>query len=260
MSVTVSGLSGLTNAYTSVLSATGSLAISGASRCEDMRLPHRLETGSNRLGNGSRLAQTGWGAPGHRAAPGQPIARAIRAARSLSRSRDWLVPANTSMSPDRASRTCTTIGPVSACWSCAWSAAGGLPVAARAGAAAPMAVTASLAAPAVAAPCSRERRDNLARFASSLGMTILSVTGLRDPPGRASGVGVRRPGETGERPGHGRVSARPARMPRPQPVPGSPFTPVLRGRRPFGWVAGQEIFGNFPAWPDIGPVTLVLAA
>src|SRR6478736_7884480 len=64
ISVTVPGLSGLTNAYTSVLSATGSLAISGASRCEDMRLPHRLETGSNRLGSGSRLAQTGWGAPG----------------------------------------------------------------------------------------------------------------------------------------------------------------------------------------------------
>jgi hypothetical protein len=33
-------LSGLTNAYTSVLSATGSLAISGASRCDDIRLPH----------------------------------------------------------------------------------------------------------------------------------------------------------------------------------------------------------------------------
>src|SRR5215471_10589292 len=36
MSVTVSGRSGLTNAYTSVLSATGSLLISGASRCEDI--------------------------------------------------------------------------------------------------------------------------------------------------------------------------------------------------------------------------------
>src|SRR5207245_4309442 len=32
--VTVSGLSGLTNAYRSVLSATGSLAILGASRCD----------------------------------------------------------------------------------------------------------------------------------------------------------------------------------------------------------------------------------
>src|SRR6266566_2158145 len=59
MSVTVPGLSGLTNAYTSVLSATGSLAISGASRCEDTRLPHRLETGSNRLGSGSRMVRTG---------------------------------------------------------------------------------------------------------------------------------------------------------------------------------------------------------
>jgi hypothetical protein len=28
---------------------------------------------------------------------------------------------------------------------------------------------------------------------------------------------------------------------------------VLRGQWPFGWVAGQEIFGNFPAWPGIGP-------
>ena len=36
MIVTVSGLSGLTNAYTSVLSATGSFEISGASRCDDI--------------------------------------------------------------------------------------------------------------------------------------------------------------------------------------------------------------------------------
>src|SRR3954466_11468846 len=36
MIVTVSGLSGLTNAYRSELSATGSLLISGASRCEDI--------------------------------------------------------------------------------------------------------------------------------------------------------------------------------------------------------------------------------
>src|SRR5262245_50417583 len=38
MIVTVSGLSGLTNAYVSVLSATGSLLISGASLWEDIRL------------------------------------------------------------------------------------------------------------------------------------------------------------------------------------------------------------------------------
>ena len=38
MIVTVSGLSGLTNAYTSVLSATGSLLISGASRWDDIYL------------------------------------------------------------------------------------------------------------------------------------------------------------------------------------------------------------------------------
>src|ERR1700760_3419594 len=36
MIVTVSGASGLTNAYRSELSATGSLLISGASRCDDM--------------------------------------------------------------------------------------------------------------------------------------------------------------------------------------------------------------------------------
>src|SRR2546427_11763677 len=39
MIVTVSGLSGLTNAYTSVLSATGSLLISGASLCDDIQGP-----------------------------------------------------------------------------------------------------------------------------------------------------------------------------------------------------------------------------
>src|SRR3954453_24070120 len=38
MIVTVSGVSGLTNAYRSELSATGSLLISGASRCDDMAL------------------------------------------------------------------------------------------------------------------------------------------------------------------------------------------------------------------------------
>jgi hypothetical protein len=85
------------------------------------------------------------------------------------------VPANTSMSPDRASRTCTTIGPS---WSGDWSAAAGAAgrlTAARAGlAAAPMAVAARPAAPAVAAPWSRERRvsrrpgdpASAARFAS----------------------------------------------------------------------------------------------
>jgi hypothetical protein len=43
MSVTVDGRSGLTNAYTSVLSATGSLEISGASRCDDMGSASRAE-------------------------------------------------------------------------------------------------------------------------------------------------------------------------------------------------------------------------
>src|SRR6266568_3786747 len=103
---------------------------------------------------------------------GQRAARAIRAARSLSRSLVWLVPENTSMSPDLASRTCTMIGTATVLaspWPCeavlipgaALAACGvGVRVAATAGlAAAPMAVTARPAAPAVAAPCSRERRD-----------------------------------------------------------------------------------------------------
>src|ERR1700745_464649 len=50
MNVTVSGASGLTNAYTSVLSATGSFEISGASRCDDMcyLTAHRAETLTDR--------------------------------------------------------------------------------------------------------------------------------------------------------------------------------------------------------------------
>ena len=45
MSVTASGLSGLTNAYTSVLSATGSFEISGASRWLDIRPSSRRRRG-----------------------------------------------------------------------------------------------------------------------------------------------------------------------------------------------------------------------
>src|SRR5215831_9291967 len=81
MRVTVSGRSGLTNAYTSVLSATGSLAVCGASRCDDIPdLPHRT-------------------------------ARASRAARAGSRNRTLLVPAKTSSSPAAASRRYTTREP-----------------------------------------------------------------------------------------------------------------------------------------------------
>src|SRR3954452_11202706 len=48
MIVTVSGWSGLTNAYRSELSATGSLLISGASRCEDMNhRPYGEESGTD---------------------------------------------------------------------------------------------------------------------------------------------------------------------------------------------------------------------
>src|ERR1700728_4817065 len=100
------------------------------------------------------MGQQAGGRLGHRAA------RAIRAARSLSRSRVWLVPEKTSMSPVLALRTCTTIGS-EWCSLAAVSATGeaaGL-VAARAGlaVAAPRAVTARPAAPAVAAPCRSER-------------------------------------------------------------------------------------------------------
>src|ERR1700722_7050088 len=131
-------------------------------------------TGSKQARMGGRPRQ---GAAG-RGRWAQPTARAIRAARSLSRSRVWLVPENTSMSPDLASRTCTMIGPagvLASPWAFGWSGADGRLVAARAGVAAvPMAVAARPAAPAAAAPWSRERRDRRlpegsgsdARFAS----------------------------------------------------------------------------------------------
>src|SRR5580658_6714042 len=94
MRVTVLGESGLTNAYTSVLSATGSLDVSGASRCDDMSYLTRLE----------------WETIDRTAAAGHRAARASRAARSGSRSRVRLVPEKMSISPDRASRRCTTTG------------------------------------------------------------------------------------------------------------------------------------------------------
>src|SRR5580698_4020408 len=85
--VTVPGLSGLTNAYTSVLSATGSLEISGASRCDDIYLPHWLERarmGVNRWGSPDRpddpggqvlVAQAGLAGPGeHLDVPGPRVA------------------------------------------------------------------------------------------------------------------------------------------------------------------------------------------
>src|SRR2546425_771872 len=51
MMVTVSGCSGLTKAYVSVLSATGSFEISGASRWDDMRF--LLSDGGLRLVRGA---------------------------------------------------------------------------------------------------------------------------------------------------------------------------------------------------------------
>src|SRR3974390_427309 len=138
MSVTVSGASGLTNAYTSVLSATGSLEISGASRCDDMNEPHCV------LCESSERQMAG---------QAHPAARAIRAARSLSRSRVWLVPENTSMSPDLASRTCTTRAPDA--FAVPPLRGDGRLVAAAAGlAAAARDVAARPAAPAVATVCS----------------------------------------------------------------------------------------------------------
>src|SRR6185312_16850734 len=65
MRVTVRGLSGLTNAYTSVLSAEGSLEISGASRCEDMAEPftqlgmNRKASRRGRRCSGTRCASEG---------------------------------------------------------------------------------------------------------------------------------------------------------------------------------------------------------
>src|ERR1700734_263625 len=63
MSVTVSGWSGLTNAYTSVLSATGSLEISGASRCDDIALPP-LPGGAGDPGGQVTVAYPGLGGTG----------------------------------------------------------------------------------------------------------------------------------------------------------------------------------------------------
>src|SRR5215469_3952831 len=66
MRVTVSGQSGLTNANTSVLSATGSLAISGASRCDDIpNLP--LPNGPRQLGGQGGVTEP------HLAGPGEDL-------------------------------------------------------------------------------------------------------------------------------------------------------------------------------------------
>src|SRR5215472_3666305 len=63
MRVTVSGQSGLTNANTSVLSATGSLAISGASRCDDIpNLP--LPNGPRQLGGQGGVTEPHLAGPG----------------------------------------------------------------------------------------------------------------------------------------------------------------------------------------------------
>src|ERR1700722_4553758 len=149
MSVTVPGLSGLTNAYTSVLSATGSLEISGASRCDDMNASQKSQTTKD-----SRTAQR--------------AARNRRAARSLSRTRVQLVPRNTSISPVAASRTCTTTGsdpsagPVPAV-----GASAAERVLAAAGSAPPANAAAAMpAAPTVAAPFRSERRECLGQSSS----------------------------------------------------------------------------------------------
>src|SRR5580704_1203856 len=149
MSVTVSGLSGLTNAYTSVLSATGSLDVSGASRCDDMSYLTRLE----------------WETIDRTAAAGHRAARASRAARSGSRSRVRLVPEKMSISPDRSSRRGTTTGSQAEAGDGFAGASGSRDreaagvAAARAGAVRAMAAAASPAAPAPAALHRIERRD-----------------------------------------------------------------------------------------------------
>src|ERR1700733_5037199 len=142
MSVTVPGLSGLTNAYTSVLSATGSLDISGASRCDDM--------------NASQKSQTTKGG-----GTAQRAARDRRAASCVSLTRAHVVPRNTSISPVAMSRTCTTI--------CSDSLAGAGPalwvsaaerLLAAAGSAAPASAAVAMpATPTVAAPFRSERRE-----------------------------------------------------------------------------------------------------
>src|SRR5438046_2450106 len=60
MRVTVFGLSGLTNAYVSVLSTTGSLLTSGASRCDDMVfLSLSASWFGQRVASSSRLTSAG---------------------------------------------------------------------------------------------------------------------------------------------------------------------------------------------------------
>src|SRR6266851_8196546 len=104
-------------------------------------------------------------APRRLAAAGQRLARTRRAASSGSRTRVWLVPRNTSISPDLASRTCTTIwSAVSASFVSAFvpGAAGtaGRAEAAKAGTVVlARAVAAIPATPAPAAPRRTERRD-----------------------------------------------------------------------------------------------------
>src|SRR5579863_300020 len=151
---------------------------------------------------------------------GHAMARTIRAARSASRTRVWLVPEKTSMSPALALRTCTTIGPSGAFWSWLAPAAAGAPAARVLAAAAaglsapPSAVTASPAAPAVADPRMIERRDGPSAggdWVSLLGMTILSGTGRhsRRPHAKA----------TPEREGGGCGTATRWRRPQREPVP-----------------------------------------
>jgi hypothetical protein len=95
---------------------------------------------------------------------GHRLARTRRAASSGSRRRVWLVPRNTSISPDSASRTCTTIWFASASFVSVFvprtAGAAGRAEAATAGSAVPArAVAAIPATPAPAAPRRTERRD-----------------------------------------------------------------------------------------------------
>src|SRR5580704_15184861 len=113
MSVTVPGWSGLTNAYTSVESATGSLAISGASRCDDMAYlwfcsgrGRRWPATDDREGDGGDRQGDGW----EKGEPGHGTARASRAANCGSCRMISLVPENRPISPVLRSRMWATRG------------------------------------------------------------------------------------------------------------------------------------------------------
>src|ERR1700759_2564112 len=167
ISVTVSGLSGDTNAYTSVLSAAASLTMPGGSLCDDIAWTSyvRLDEMS-----GPQRAAAARGVPGGspRADDQRPVVAACARARARAGlcTRTCCSPVKRSTSPVFASCTCATSGVLTAAASLADAL---LEVAAEA---APAVVSMSMPAatpamPMPPAPRSRPRRDMRAFTAGS---------------------------------------------------------------------------------------------